>query len=527
MKTAERKSIVEKRWQARHVFDTAINAMPETITVYNRGGERDRREESLDETLENLEAIKRLVFNRNTNQHFLAISCDDPTRISYARDTDHKFSSKRRVKTTWQKYIIRHFPDREFHAKALDLFVSKFQSEVLTELDFFKEVTGQELLRYFERHWGGSSCMTGEDSQDHIQIYAKNKDIVSLLVYHDPDGCPAQGRALLWTLGDGKRFMDRVYPNDGSHIEKFYVYAAKKGIEIRGWHGYPDEAPEEDDTYPYVPVGADGDKDFSVTLIQTGSMPYMDSFHYGYFNNDLVHCFTRSDDSCNRVFSCTGGGTNEFPRWSCDCCGTPITESSADHSNGYCHSCNAEHGEFTCVCCESECMLREQNDLTVYRIRWRPDGLSSNAPRVPTNLVRRMHMGSEVCASCYESVINARPCDCCGKHFDVDQEAPGRTFVEFSTNPVTRSLKSQFDIRKFVQRAWVADTFTPERIRELGSADLTWAHNFTNMCWFCWADKLEYYGFRLNHAGEIPRNTTICEDGTWLFSYDDEEEVHI
>ena len=67
MKTAERKSIVEKRWQARQVFDTAINAMPETITVYNRGGERDRREEPIDETLENLEAIKKLVFNRNTN----------------------------------------------------------------------------------------------------------------------------------------------------------------------------------------------------------------------------------------------------------------------------------------------------------------------------------------------------------------------------------------------------------------------------------------------------------------------------
>ena len=163
MKTAERKSIVEKRWQARQVFDTAINAMPPTITVYNRGGERDRREEEIDETIENLQAIKSLVFNRNTKQHYVAVSCDDPSRISYARDIDHKFVSKSRVKTSWQRYIIRNFPDMEFHAKALDLFVSKFQSEVLTDVSCFKEVTGQELLRHFERHWGGSSCMTGED----------------------------------------------------------------------------------------------------------------------------------------------------------------------------------------------------------------------------------------------------------------------------------------------------------------------------------------------------------------------------
>ena len=176
---------------------------------------------------------------------------------------------------------------------------------------------------------------------------------MSLLVYHDPDGCPEKGRALLWNLKSGKQFMDRVYPNDGSHVEKFYAYAEKKDIIVRGWNGYPDESPGEDGDYPYVPVDGVNHRGLSVRLAthEEGAMPYMDSFHYGYFDhdNDHVYCFTRSDDSCDRVFSCTGGGANDFPRWSCDSCGSPITESSAD-SSGYCGSCYEEYAEFTCVC---------------------------------------------------------------------------------------------------------------------------------------------------------------------------------
>lgn len=528
MKTAERKSIVEKRWQARQVFDTAINAMPETITVYNRGGERDRREESLDETLENLEEIKRLVFNRNTNQHYVAVSCDNPRMISYARDTDHKFSSKRRVKTTWQKYILKHFPDREFHAKALDLFVSKFQSEVSTDVSCFKEVTGDELLYYFEQNWGGSSCMTGEEHQDYIQIYAKNPNIVSLIVYHDPDSSPCKGRALLWHL-ENLQFMDRIYPNEGPHIEKFYAYAKKKGMEIRGWNGYPDDCPGADGDYPRVPVGEDGNLSFSVKLkaARNGYMPYMDSFHYGYSTSYGWVAKTDSNcGSCDRVFNSTSGDANDFPRWACDCCGTPITESSADGS-GYCDSCYEEHTEFNCCSCESAYYVSEQRHLPVYRIRWRHHN-GEDSPRVPTTVARREHMGSEVCSSCYEEISALETtCDCCNKHFDVAAlGALSLTFPDFSAIP-DKTFKSQLDIQKFVQREWVRDNVAPERIQTLGGEDEAWSHNFSNMCWDCWADKLEYYGFRLNRDRQIPINNLINDSGTWLFSYEEVEALAV
>jgi len=58
-----------------------------------------------------------------------------------------------------------------------------------------------------------NSCMRHEECQDYLNIYVDNIDVVSLLVANDCNG-KVLGRAILWTMHDGKKAMDTIYAHE-------------------------------------------------------------------------------------------------------------------------------------------------------------------------------------------------------------------------------------------------------------------------------------------------------------------------
>src|SRR5574343_44757 len=160
----------------------------------------------------------------------------------------------------------------------IETFVNKWKSEVdylKSDAIIFEEVNGDDIKKWYlyenySQCYGtlGNSCMRHEDCQDYFDIYTKNTEVVSLLILRDrSDSTKISGRALIWTLKNGERFMDRVYTTIDSEEHKFYKYAKQNGLIykqrsriLKGGSSYP--VPSEGlvvrlkkikyDKYPYL-----------------------------------------------------------------------------------------------------------------------------------------------------------------------------------------------------------------------------------------------------------------------------------
>ena len=106
-----------------------------------------------------------------------------------------------------------------YSSATIEKFVNLFQSEVELEnnaMSFFKLVKGNEIKKWYhdKNHAAnsgqlGNSCMRYTKCQSYFDIYTGNPDVCSLLIYEKDD--KLLGRALVWTLSDGRRYMDRIY----------------------------------------------------------------------------------------------------------------------------------------------------------------------------------------------------------------------------------------------------------------------------------------------------------------------------
>ncbi len=122
----------------------------------------------------------------------------------------------------------------DFTEKTIELFVNEFKSLVdikKGKLENIKIVSKHEILKYYlhdsyssKNGTLGSSCMRYVESQDYLHLYVNNPDSVSLVIYLDDSG-KILGRALLWNLLDGNKFMDRIYTNSDYDVNLFIKWA--------------------------------------------------------------------------------------------------------------------------------------------------------------------------------------------------------------------------------------------------------------------------------------------------------------
>lgn len=119
----------------------------------------------------------------------------------------------------------------------VDDFLMNFKKADVNNL---KEITGEDILKAYlcdnyddaKGHGGGlySSCMRFNKSQEYLKIYTNNPKQVSCLVLTNPSNKRVQGRALIWTMDNGQRFMDRTYVLSKEMNAIFYKYADDNNI---------------------------------------------------------------------------------------------------------------------------------------------------------------------------------------------------------------------------------------------------------------------------------------------------------
>ena len=102
----------------------------------------------------------------------------------------------------------------------------------------------------------GNSCMRSERCQEFLNIYVKNPEVCRLLVmWSDPSKTNICGRALIWTLTDGKIVMDRIYTIADYQQELFAKYAKDNDIYLVNSMSGTHEVQLKDykfDYYPYM-----------------------------------------------------------------------------------------------------------------------------------------------------------------------------------------------------------------------------------------------------------------------------------
>ena len=173
------------------------------------------------------------------------------------------------------KNVMKEVPGAE-----LEVFVDAYRVEYdLAQKKgshTFEVVQGAEIVkRYLEssfvnkKDYTGNdslhgSCMRKPDCAGFFKIYTENPEVVRLLVMLDPEG-KTMGRALIWTLDDGKTYMDRVYCVDtNANVGKFYDWGKTNKIDYH---------------YGLTPV-APANATVEVKAKDYGKYPYMDTFKY-------------------------------------------------------------------------------------------------------------------------------------------------------------------------------------------------------------------------------------------------------
>jgi hypothetical protein len=134
----------------------------------------------------------------------------------------------------WVRHIFNDVRQTPIKNEDLESFVNAYKStydKINKGSENFEIVKGEDIRywyledRYEEiRGQLGNSCMRYQRCQKYLDIYVENPEVCSLLILK---GTPDKivGRALIWTLSDGKKIMDRIYTINDSDRILFEAYA--------------------------------------------------------------------------------------------------------------------------------------------------------------------------------------------------------------------------------------------------------------------------------------------------------------
>lgn len=253
----------------------------------------------------------------------------------------------------------------DIEPRDLEAFVNLFKAsldKLNDKFSFFEEVEGEDIrhwykyTNYFERKGPlGTSCMSNVPPE-YFDIYVENPDVCCLLIFKSPDDdTKILGRALLWTLRDGKRFVDRIYTINDSDIQLFRDYAKENGWYLKRFNNSTesDMATDKEGNYVRLNMIVDikgGDYD---------SYPYLDTLKYydpsdGTLSTESTsetYALESVDGSAINCDFCEGRG--EVECYYCDGRG----EVECHHCDGNreieCYDCYGE-GDIECSHCDGE-----------------------------------------------------------------------------------------------------------------------------------------------------------------------------
>ena len=242
----------------------------------------------------------------------------------------------------------------KFLDKDLEEFVNLYKATVDKMNDrfqYFESIKGQEIghwyhySNYKERQGSlGSSCMSNVNT-DYFDIYISNPDVCELVILKsEDDDSLIVGRALLWTLSDGKKFMDRIYTIKDSDVQLFRDWAKENGWYSKQYNSSSDSG------LANAPDGTQVDLGKITVNIKRGmyeAYPYLDTLKY--FNPGSGTLSNRRGSGEEYTLESTDGDI-----WRCEYCGGSGTQTCSNcDGDGYwdCHRCSGS-GEGVCGECD-------------------------------------------------------------------------------------------------------------------------------------------------------------------------------
>jgi hypothetical protein len=198
------------------------------------------------------------------------------------KNLEHDSWKKQRTEIGIGRFVNRVSSLQSITIKSeqLEKFVNSYKAhwKQLNKIEEnFELVSGEEIRKwYHQQNYQESkgqlfsSCMKYPDCQPFFNIYVENPEVCQLLILKDKVPDKISGRALIWTLTSGEKYMDRPYTNHDADINLFNDYARKHKIRT-----------DSDDLEVKVKA-----KDY-------GQYPYMDSLHYF---NPKTGILTTDDD---------------------------------------------------------------------------------------------------------------------------------------------------------------------------------------------------------------------------------------
>ena len=261
----------------------------------------------------------------------------------------------------------------KFLDKDLEEFVNLYKATVDKMNDrfqYFQSVKDHEIGHFYnyrnykERSGSlGSSCMSNVNP-DYFDIYISNPDVCELVILKsEEDDSLIVGRALLWTLSDGKKFMDRIYTIKDSDVQLFRDWAKENGWYSKQYNSSSDSARAIDPN-----TGEQVDLGTIVVDIKKGfyeAYPYLDTLKYfkpgaGTLSNrrsggeeytledtggELYRCEYCGGSGRQTCYNCDGDGY-----WECGNCDGD-GEVQCDECSGNGHVQDAEGNDTDCDSC--------------------------------------------------------------------------------------------------------------------------------------------------------------------------------
>lgn len=243
----------------------------------------------------------------------------------------------------------------KFLDKDIEQFVNLYKAEIDKFNDkfrYFEVVSGDDIAEWYEKdkYYNargttlGNSCMASAPHK-WLEIYTKNPNQCEMVIYKTPeDEEKIIGRALLWTLDDGKKFMDRIYYIKDSDIQLYREFAKQNGWYVK-YHNSSTSSPQS-----IAPDGTIVNLRLKVTLDRKyyDNYPYLDTLKY----------FTPGSGVLNNTdgeleLEDTGGGHSGS---SCDYCGgSGMVECGNCYGGGTedCGDCRGR-GTIDCNDCDGE-----------------------------------------------------------------------------------------------------------------------------------------------------------------------------
>lgn len=250
--------------------------------------------------------------------------------------------------------------------KEIEEFVNSFKAaldRLNDKFSFFDVVSDDDISHfynyknYFEnRGTLGSSCMA-RVPESFLSIYTENPDVCSLIIFRSQDDdSKIMGRALLWTLNNGNKFVDRIYTINDSDVQLFKDYAKENGWYVKKYNN------SSDTDYVISPDGTEVRLPLKVTVRrgQYNNYPYLDTLKYYNPNSGILSVESGSssyrleDTDGHYLYTCEycgGEGTVECG----DCYGDGEVNCSNCDGRGQldCNDCDG-YGEINCSHCDGE-----------------------------------------------------------------------------------------------------------------------------------------------------------------------------